>query len=96
MTTTAFAPTTRSVFGFQATLDGGLYNVAVTWNVSRGGDGVSGWFFNVYDQSNNLIVASPLVGSPLPPQRGVNLVAGYFTTSAMYFYPASQTFVVAP
>lgn len=77
-------------FQFQATLDGALYNVVITWNVYR-----QDWYFNVYDQSNILIVTSPLVGSP-PSPAGINLVAGYFTVSTMYFYEASQTFVVTP
>ena len=91
MTITAFAPTSTAVFSFQATFDGVLYNVTIPWNVYR-----QGWYYNIYTQANTLVVASPLVGSPPPPQPGVNLLGGYFTTSTMYFYSASQTFVVAP
>jgi hypothetical protein len=89
--TTAFSPTSTAVFSFQATLDGALYTIAVPWNVYR-----QNWYFTVNDQSNNLIVTSPLIGSPDPPEAGINLVAGYFVTSAMYYYPSSQTFVVTP
>ncbi len=90
MTTVAFTPNTAQVFSFQATLDSALYTVSVTWNVSR-----QGWYVNVRDQSANLIVTNPLVGSPPPPQNGVDLVGGYFT-STVYYYPDSGIFVVAP
>lgn len=91
MTTTPFTPTTRAIFTFQATLDGVLYNVTVTWNVSR-----LDWYVNVYSQSNVLVVSIPLAGSPPAPQNGVNLVGGYFDISTMYYYPASGNFVVTP
>lgn len=91
MTTTAFAPNTTSVFSFQATLDGALYTVTVPWNIAR-----QGWYVNVRDQSDSLVVANPLVGSAPVPAKGINLVGGYFTTSTMYYYPASGVFVVAP
>jgi hypothetical protein len=91
VTITAFTPNTRTIFGFQATLDGALYNVTVPWNVSR-----QGWYVKIMDGSGNLTVNTALVGSPPPPQNGVNLVGGYFTTSTMFYYPASGTFVVTP
>jgi hypothetical protein len=91
MATFTFAPTATINFTFQATFDGALYNVTTMWNVSR-----QGWYFNVFDQSNTLIVSSAFVGSPDPPQPGVNLVGGYFTTSTMFYYPDTGTIVVSP
>ncbi len=97
MTVTTFAPTALTNFTFQATLDGALYNVVITWNIYRAGDaGANGWYFNVYDQSRTLVLAIPLVGSPPVPEPGINLVGGFFTTSTVYFYPVSQTFIVSP
>lgn len=90
-TTTAFSPTATTVFTFQATFDGALYNVSVPWNLSR-----QGWYVKVTDQSNQTVVYNPRVGSPDPPEAGVNLVGGYFTASALYYYPSSQTFAVTP
>lgn len=89
--TTTFTPNAFSLFSFQATLDGTLYNVITTWNVYR-----QDWYVNIYDQSNTLIVARPLVGSPPPSTPGVNLAAPWFTASSMYFYEQAQTFVVTP
>lgn len=90
MTTTQFTPNAAQVFSFQATLDGALYTVTVPWNVYR-----QSWYVSVRDQSANLVVTNPLVGSPPPPENGVDLIGGYFT-STMYYYPASGVFVVAP
>lgn len=90
MTVTAFTPNTGQVFQFQATLDGALYTVTTPWNVYR-----QGYYINVRDQSAALIVATPLVGSPPPPENGADLIGGYFT-STMFYYPASGTFVVTP
>lgn len=91
MTTTTFSPTASAVFGFQATLDGVLYSVTVPWNVSR-----QDWYLQVRGAQGGLVANVPRVGSPPPPQNGVNLVGGYFTTSTMYYYPDSGTFVVTP
>lgn len=90
MTTTVFSPSTASVFQFQATFDGALYTITTPWNIYR-----KGFYINVRDQSATLIVATPLIGSPPPPENGVNMVAGYFT-STLYYYPSSGVFVVAP
>ncbi len=91
MTTTTFSPTSSAVFGFQATLDGVLYSVTVPWNVSR-----QDWYVQVRGAQGGLVLNVPRVGSPPPPQNGVNLVGGYFLTTAMYYYPDSGTFVVVP
>ncbi len=91
MTTTTFSPTASAVFAFQATFDGVLYSVTVPWNVSR-----QDWYVQVRGAQGGLVANVPRVGSPPPPQNGVNLVGGYFLTTAMYYYPDSGTFVVVP
>ena len=88
---TQFSPTANAVFGFQATLDGTIYSVTVPWNVSR-----QDWYILIKNASGTVVVSNPRVGSPDPPEFGVNLVGGYFTTSTMYYYPSSGVFVVAP
>jgi hypothetical protein len=53
-----FTPSTNSVFSFQPSLNGTLYNVTVTWNIFG-----QRFYVNVYDLSNNLILARALVSS---------------------------------
>lgn len=54
-----FQPTPRSPFSFQATLDGVVYTVIVTWNTFA-----QRWYVNVYDQNQILIVCTALVSTP--------------------------------
>lgn len=84
-----FAPTALAPFQFTATLDGAAYTVVVTWNVFA-----QRWYVNVYDQSQDLIVALPMIGSP--PSDNINLVGGYFRTSTLVFRQATQQFEVSP
>jgi len=91
VTVTAFSPNSTQVFQFQATLDGAIYTARVPWNVYR-----QSWYISVSDQSDKLIVYTPLVGSPPLPASSINLVGGYFTTSTLCYYPDSGTFVVTP
>jgi hypothetical protein len=87
-----FSPTNSSPpFQFQATFDGVTYIVQTLWNVSG-----QRWYVFIFDQSNNLIVTQPLIGSPPLPYNGVNLVGGYFTSTALYYYPALSVFSVTP
>lgn len=55
-----FTPSNVSVPQFQATLDGALYNVTVTWNLAG-----QRYYVNIYDQSGTLVVALPQIGSPV-------------------------------
>ena len=86
---TQFTPNAYQLFTFQATLDGALYTVNTTWNLYR-----QDWYINVYSQSNLLIVSRPLVGSPSPPEPGINLAAPWFSTSSLYYYPFQNVFSV--
>lgn len=84
-----FSPTNSSPpFQFQADLDGVTYNVQTRWNVSG-----QRWYVFIFDQSTNLVVTQPLIGSP--PGYAISLTAGYFTT-ALVFRQATQVFEVGP
>jgi hypothetical protein len=72
-----FTPANNSNFQFQATFDGASYNVIVTWNIYG-----ERYYVNIYDLNNILIVALPLIGSPL--NYNISLTAGYFTTQLVY------------
>lgn len=85
---TRFTPSPQGPFQFQADLDGLTYNVTVTWNVYA-----ARWYVNVTDPIGNLIVSIPMIGSP--PDVGISLVAGYFT-STMVFRQDAQVFEVLP
>lgn len=76
-------------FQFQATLDGAAYTVTVVWNITGQRS-----YINVTDSSGNLVVSTPLIGSPAA--YNINLVGGYFTTSTMVFRAATAQFEVAP
>ena len=84
-----FQPSIQAPFQFQATLDGELYTVICRWNLYR-----QGFYINVYDLSNNLIVSVAQVGSP--PDYDINLVGGYFVTSSLVFRQSSNSFEISP
>lgn len=86
-TLVTFAPSVSAPFAFQATLDGQVYNVTVTWNVGR-----QDWFINITDQTSTLIVCEPLIGSP--DDYDISLTGGYFTTK-MVFRVSTQQFEIA-
>ena len=85
-TSVVFNPSPLSPFQFQATLDGALYNIIVTWNISR-----QGWYVTCVDQSNNVIFTIARIGSP--DDYPISMSAGYFDTT-LVFYETTQTFVV--
>ena len=81
-----FTPANNSNFQFQATFDGAIYNVIVTYNIYG-----QRYYVNIYDTSNVLIVTLPLIGSPL--NYDISLTAGYFTTKLVY-RAANQQFEI--
>jgi len=83
-----FQPSSKAPFQFQPTLDGSVYTVIVTWNLAG-----QRYYVNVYSLDGTLIVAIPMIGSPLG--YDISLVAGYFT-STLVFREASQQFEVSP
>jgi hypothetical protein len=94
-TITSFVQTQSAPFQFQATLDGALYTVTITWNLQG-----QRYFFNIYDLSGNLIVSKPLISSPINAEGqatyDINLVKGYFTISSLVYYQQNAQFVVSP
>lgn len=69
-----FVPSTVTAFQFQATFDGGQYNVVVTWNEFG-----ERYFINVYDLGGNLIVSRGLVGSNTLLQATFTWLSGTVT-----------------
>ncbi|MHB8817014.1 MAG: hypothetical protein ACYDAE_27635 [Steroidobacteraceae bacterium] len=63
-------------FQFQATLDGGQYNVAVTWNVFG-----QRYYASVYDLSGNRICSVPMVGSGAKIQGVLSWADGTVTAA---------------
>lgn len=84
-----FKPSLQGPFQFQPTLDGAVYNVIVTWNIFG-----RRYYVNLYDLSGSLIVSIPLIGSP--PDYDINIVKGYFTTSALVYREANKQFEITP
>jgi len=72
-----FTPSNNSNFQFQATFDQVVYNVIVNWNIYS-----QRYYVNIYDLNNILVVALPLIGSPLG--YNISLTAGYFNTQLVY------------
>ena len=86
-----FTPTAISAFSFQATLDGSLYQVLVTWNLYS-----QGWFINILDADNALVLCEPAVGSP--PQISLALQPLDETVASMSWSSSAGgtvTFVMA-
>lgn len=83
-----FSPSDNNIFQFQATLDNQIYTVAVTWSLYG-----RRWMINILTLQQELVVAQPLIGSPLT--ANVSLTAGYFAT-VMVYREASNQFEVDP
>ena len=91
MTTIPFLPNSTVAPPFQAvvTLDGNGYSLVAMWNLYRGD-----WYVSLTDQSGNVVVNQPLIGSP--PGVVIPLFPGNFTTSTIAYYPGTGNFVVTP
>lgn len=74
---------------YELTLDGNSYISTIYWNVYG-----QRLYINIADQYGNSILNLPMIGSP-PDTTSVNMLAGYFTTSKLYYYPSDQIMVVA-
>lgn len=72
-----FAPSTSSNFQFQATFDGDVYTIIVTWNLFG-----QRYYVNIYTVNGDLVAALPLIGSPA--DMNISITAGYFTTQLIY------------
>ena len=91
MTIIAFDPSNSSAPPFQATvtLDGNIYSLVAMWNIYR-----LDYYISLTDQSGNIIVNQPLIGSP--PDSDIYLAPGAFTTSTLVYRTATQTFEQNP
>ena len=103
MTVIPFAPINTASPAFQATvtLDGQAYNlIAGTanpeanalsggWNLYRGD-----WYIALTDQSGNIVINQPLIGSP--SNYPIYLFPGIFQTSTIYYQVSTSQFVVNP
>ena len=83
-----FNPSKLSAFTFNVTLDNQLYTITVTWNVYA-----ERYFFNIYNNFNELALSRPLIGSPL--NYDINLLKDFFT-STMVFRQSTQQFEIFP
>jgi hypothetical protein len=91
LTTIPFTPSTTAAppFSVQVTLDGSPYTLVTMWNLYR-----PGWYVSLTDQSGNLIINQPLIGSP--PNANIYLAPGIFTTSTLLFRVSTNQFEIGP
>ena len=91
MTTIPFTPNNSNAPPFQAlvTLDGVSYNLITMWNLYRGD-----WYVNLTDQSGNVIINQPLIGSP--PDFNIYLFPGLFLTSTVLYRVSTGNFEIGP
>jgi hypothetical protein len=91
VTTLLFTPQASGGPPFSAlvTLDGRPYRLAAMWNLYR-----YGWYISLTDQSGNLVVNQPLIGSP--PNANIYLAPGAFTTSTLLYRVATNSFEIGP
>lgn len=93
-----FVPSSSAPFQFQATLDGSVYTVTVTWNVFG-----QRYYVNIFTLDGTRVLTIPLIGSVGSTAdvlqntglavQDVSLTKGYFTTTLVY-RPADQRFEV--
>lgn len=84
-----FTPTNAGPFQFSATLDGNPFTCTVTWALWP-----QRWYLNIFTSAGALVLATALIASP--PGVPINLVFGYFFTSTLVFWDATQSFQVTP
>ncbi len=84
-----FVQPSGAPFSWQQTLDGNLYTISVPWNLYG-----QRYYVLVQDQSGNVVVNLPRIGSPLT--YDINLLAGYFVTSTLVWRENNDQFEVGP
>jgi hypothetical protein len=91
VTTIPFVPNNAIAPPFAAlvTLDGKSYSLVAMWNLYRGD-----WYVSLTDQSGNLVVNQPLIGSP--PGTDILLAPGIFTTSTLVYRVSTGNFEQTP
>lgn len=87
----AFQPSATHAPPFSAivTMDGESYNLVAMWNFYRGD-----WYISLTDQSGNIVVNQPLIGSP--PDADIYLAPGLFTTSTLLYRVSTNQFEQNP
>lgn len=93
-----FTPSASAPFQFQATLDGAVYTVILTWNLFG-----QRYYVNIYTLDGTRVLSIPLIGSVGSPAdvftktglavQSVSMTAGYFTTQLIY-RPVNQRFEI--
>ena len=79
-------------FSYQVTLDGGTYTAQIYWLYYGQRS-----YLQLTDSYGNIIVNIPLISSSTTEGvKPINLVAGYFQTSVMYYYAQNELLVVLP
>lgn len=87
MTTYAVPNVITQALQYELTLDGGSYISLIYWNLFG-----QRYYINISDQYGNSVLNLPMIGNP-PDSTAINMLAGYFTTTALYYYPADQIMV---
>jgi len=91
-TTYTFTPNISNLYTFQPTLDGIVYSASVPWNIFG-----QRFYLLITDGSGNLVLNVPLTSSSENATYSpINLIAGYFLTSTLYYYQADGIIVVGP
>ena len=87
----AFTPSNTSAppFAVSVTMDGAVYQLSCFWNLYRGG-----WYYQLTDQNQNIVITAALVGSPLT--SNTYLAPGLFTTSTLLYRADTGNFEVGP
>lgn len=83
-----FSPSAARAFQFSPTLDGATYTGVVTWNTFG-----QRWYLNLYDLGGNLVICTPLIGSPVGTD--FDLVLDLFTSTLIY-RESTATFEINP
>lgn len=85
-----FVPSQVQPFQFQATLDGTVYTVLVTWNVFR--QGQQGYYITISTLGNMLVGCIACVGSPL--NYDISLSAPFGFTSTLVYRTQNNQFEI--
>jgi len=91
VTTIAFQPSASASppFQSQVTLDGVSYSMQTMWNIYA-----QRWYVSLVDQSGNVVINQPLIGSP--SSSNIYLFPNMFTTSTVVYVPSTGNFIVGP
>jgi hypothetical protein len=91
MTTIQFTPsnTGSPPFKVSVTLDGTSYSLVTMWNFYRGD-----WYVSLTDQSGNVVINQPLIGSP--SDSDIYLFPGIFMTSTVVYRISTTMFEINP